>query len=59
MVGIVVGGGAVVVGTGLASGGKNAHSSSTNLNSTTSIATYPFPLLARVTTKLNCNVSYL
>ena len=50
---IVVGGGAGVVGTGFAFGGKNAHSSSIYLYSTTSKATNPFPLLPRVTIKLN------
>ena len=50
---IVVGGGAVVVGTGFASGGLNAHSSSIYLYSTTSKATNPFPLLPRSTIKLN------
>ena len=41
--------GAGDVGTGFASGGENSQFASTNLNSTTSIATYPFLLSARFT----------
>ena len=49
----VVVGGAGEVGTGFASAGVKSQLDSTNLNSTTSIATYPFLLLPRFTINWN------
>ena len=48
--------GACVVDTGLASGGAKVHSSY-SLNSTSSIATKPFPLLLRCTRNFICQIN--